>query len=291
MPSNVPDKRMANIPTDAAFAAGRPVAGTLFGTNGIAGAVRHLYELVTNSAVPGETTMTNDGTEEWLMPQDHSGQVGDYYNGKFLGRMVASGQGMRHPAVPGSLSGWAMIGVGSDHGNYLVGNEGFNLSYGSFLRCLLAYEPSALLTAHDSKILYLCHHLVDVRRGTNKLDVTLDLYAIEEASAASDITIYCGAYNITNWPSSISATDSESLVINDESAPQLVTDGSNVFAPLNVSAPTNSRMTFSLDVSSTGATLLADTQMAVIIGVKFDGDNTNDRCLYYYGATISESQV
>jgi hypothetical protein len=101
----VPDKLQVSTPDDTAFQTGKPASAGLFLR--LSQAVNHLLESVNG----GGSKL--DGSQEWLMPHDHSGTIVSgsktYNHGVFLGRMVASGIGHRLPTtLPFTDAAWCI---------------------------------------------------------------------------------------------------------------------------------------------------------------------------------------
>ncbi len=265
MSKYVPDKLSVSNPDDAAFQTGKPASAGLFLR--LNQSVSHLFELVTAGAAPGKSEKTLDGASERFYPHDHSGVISAggaaYSHGVFLGSTVAFGLGTRLPALPFELDGWT-------HSDGAVSLEFLSESADA---CAPCRKISWTTKNADHPALYAASFSIRARRGTNRLSVSLEGFAVKNALAT---------------PVRIAA-----CVFDDEWRPIegcLVSEIAPATSELPA-LPERTTVDLILPVAPNGEALTKNRDLRVALAAKSDADQTYAKEFYYFGAQIYEMQA
>lgn len=273
MANRVPDQRTVLIPPDAGFLAGLPVAGS--GIRNLAGALRWAYEAITGGIAPGETSLTLDGSEEWLRPHDHSGLVGSIMHGAFVGQSgtLVFHRGAADP-VASWPTGWEWDQDGIEPDSPLGAGMTFPVwssHYGYGYWCHKYNKAYNAGTANNAAFCGLTR--IHVRRGTNVLHIRQGCVQVDNGAGLTP-----GEIHWATMDTSGSIIDSDSATLDNTQTP--TTPGYD------------QEQTGTLYVATGGATLTVDTDIYVWCGLKaLDTSGTTKTLILADSATYYTDQV
>ena len=258
----ISDQRNAVIPGDDAFATPYPMAANQFYRG--QGGLRQLYEALYNQASPGQLaqTISDVAAVEYLRCQDHSGTVGGYGHGAYMGASWASSLPVRWPVMPFALEGWA-----DPDGDDLM------LLYNGEATAPVA-ESRALVCSREqsSSIIYAGHQRVRLGRGTNALGVAIEAWQVSPAGVAPG-TLHVALLS-GDWEICI-----DSLALSLATTPLLNTlPGTTVHG-------------ITLDVATGGAMLTETTEVNLVYGLRSLDTSTATKNHFLFSASAWERHL